>query len=211
MRAHIPGRYAAIALLLGGLACAGNKAGSDDGTVVAQDTTMAKDTAAYKGSMERDTTAMPADTSYAPAPAPTAPADTSSMAPTAPADTTSYQPAPAPTAPTDTSSYAPAAPTDSVHGPVVRAAHPALAVEHRDGKNHSALFDSPERAEWLSIHAVRLLEQPLRDRLQLHVARPLVNRPDLRIAVVFLRRVLLRIPVTSEELEAGRGDAVGHL
>lgn len=128
MRAHIPGRYAAMALLLGGLACAGNKAGSDDGTVVAQDTTQAQDTSAYKGSMERDTTAMPADTSYAPAPtpapadtsyqpapAPTAPTDTSSMAPPAdtssmaPADTSSYAPA----APTDTSSYAPAAPTDS--------------------------------------------------------------------------------------------------
>lgn len=103
MRAHIPGRYAAMALLLGGLACAGNKAGNDDGTVVAQDTTQAKDTAAYKAGMERDTTAMPADTSYqpAPAPAPTAPADTSSYAPTAPADSSSSV-TPEPTSPTDT-------------------------------------------------------------------------------------------------------------
>lgn len=95
MRAHIPGRYTALALLLGGLACAGNKAGTDEGTVVAQDSTQAKDTPAYKG-MERDTTAMPA-------PAPTA------------ADTTQYQPqaapAPAPTAPT-----LPAPATDSTSG-----------------------------------------------------------------------------------------------
>jgi len=97
MRAHTPGRYAALALLLGGLACAGNKAGTDDGTVVAQDTAQAQDTSAYKG-MERDTTAMPA-------PAPTA------------ADTTQYQPqatpAPSPTS-ADTSSYVPSiTPTDS--------------------------------------------------------------------------------------------------
>lgn len=121
MRAHIPGRYAAVALLLGGLACAGNKAGTDDGTVVAQDSTQATDTSAYKG-MERDTTAMPAPAPTAadttqyqpqatPAPSPT-PADTSSYTPSAtPADTSSYAPS---NAPTDTSSYAPsAAPTDS--------------------------------------------------------------------------------------------------
>jgi hypothetical protein len=93
MRAHIPGRYAAMALLLGGLACAHNKVETDEGSVVAQDSTKAKnDTSAYKG-MERDTTAAPA-----PAAAPT------------PVDTTQYQPqaapAPAPT-PTDTSSYVP--------------------------------------------------------------------------------------------------------
>ena len=101
MRAHIPGRYAALALLLGGLACAHNKVNTDEGSVVAQDSTKAKnDTSAYKG-MERDTTAAPA-----PTPAPT---DTSKAAPT-PADTTQYQPqaAPAPTpTPTDTSSYVP--------------------------------------------------------------------------------------------------------
>ena len=107
MRAHIPGRYAALALLLGGLACAGNKANTDEGSVVAQDSTKAKnDTSAYKG-MQRDTTAAPAPTS--------APTDTSKAAPTpapTPADTTQYQPqaAPAPTptpTPTDTSSYVP--------------------------------------------------------------------------------------------------------
>ncbi len=105
MRAHTPGRYAALALLLGGLACAGNKAGSDDGTVVAQDSTQANDTSAYKGG-ERDTTAMPAPadtTSYAPQ----APVDTSAAAPTAPADTTSY----VPQTPTDTTSSA--APVDT--------------------------------------------------------------------------------------------------
>ncbi len=93
MRAHIPGRYAALALLLGGIACAGNKAGTDDGTVVAQDTTQVNDTSAYKG-QERDTTAMPA-------PAPTTPA---------PADST-YQPTQPSAAPADTSTYAPTAPT----------------------------------------------------------------------------------------------------
>jgi hypothetical protein len=104
MRAHIPGRYAALALLLGGLACASNKANTDDGSVVAQDSTKAKnDTSAYKG-MERDTTA---------APAPATPTDTTQAAPApapTPADTTQYQPqaAPAPTpTPTDTSSYVP--------------------------------------------------------------------------------------------------------
>ena len=90
MRAHTPGRYAALALLLGGLACAGNKGGTDDGTVVARDSTQAKDLPAYKG-MERDTTAMPAP---------------------AAADTTPYQPqatpAPSPTN-VDTSSYVPPA------------------------------------------------------------------------------------------------------
>lgn len=113
MRVHTPGRYAALALLLGGLACAGNKA-NDDGTVVAQDSTQANDTSAYKGG-QRDTTAMPAPadtTTYAPS----APADTSAAAPTAPADTTSYVPqTPTDTtssaAPVDTTSAAPAAPT----------------------------------------------------------------------------------------------------
>jgi hypothetical protein len=112
MRAHIPGRYAALALLLGGLACAHNKANTDEGSVVAQDTTKAKnDTSAYK-SGQRDTMNVPtpADTTQA-APAPTTP-DTSKAAPT-PADTTQYQPQAAP-APTDTSSYVPQkAPSDT--------------------------------------------------------------------------------------------------
>jgi hypothetical protein len=109
MRAHIPGRYAALALLLGGLACSHNKANVDEGSVVAQDSTKANnDTSAYKG-QERDTTAMPTpaptDTTQA-APAPT-PTDTTQAAPApTPADTTQYQPQAAPT-PTDTSSYVP--------------------------------------------------------------------------------------------------------
>jgi hypothetical protein len=120
MRAQIPARYAALALLFGGLACAGNKA-SDDGSVVAQDSTQVQDTSAYKGG-ERDTTnvAVPADTSMA-APAP---ADTGMAAPAptpTPADTTQYQPQAAPAdttggyaptpAPTDTTSAAPTSPT----------------------------------------------------------------------------------------------------
>jgi hypothetical protein len=98
MRAHIPGRYAALALLLGGLACASNKANTDEGSVVAQDSTKANtDTSAYKA-QPRDTMAVPTDTTHA-APTPAAPAPT-------PADTTQYQPQAAPT-PTDTSSYVP--------------------------------------------------------------------------------------------------------
>ncbi len=69
MRAHIPGRYAALALLLGGLACASNKANTDEGSVVAQDSTKANnDTSAYKA-QPRDTMAVPTDTTHA-APAP---------------------------------------------------------------------------------------------------------------------------------------------
>ncbi|HEY8257818.1 MAG TPA: hypothetical protein VIG08_09185 [Gemmatimonadales bacterium] len=112
MRVHTPARYAALALLLGGLACAGNKA-NDDGTVVATDSTQAQDTSAYKGG-ERDTTSVPLPspvdtTQAAPAPAPT-PADTTQYQPSAtPTDTTGgYQP----TTPTDTAAPAPA-PTDS--------------------------------------------------------------------------------------------------
>ncbi len=120
MRAQIPARYAALALLFGGLACAGNKA-SDDGSVVASDTTQVQDTSAYKGG-DRDTTnvAVPSDTTMA-APAP---ADTSMAVPApTPADTTQYQPeaAPADTTggyaptplPTDTNSAAPTEPTDT--------------------------------------------------------------------------------------------------
>ena len=103
MRAHIPGRYAALALLLGGLACAHNKANTDEGSVVAQDSTKANnDTSAYKA-QPRDTMAIPKDTTTQAAPAPT---------PT-PADTTQYKPQAAPT-PTDTSSYVPQqSPTDT--------------------------------------------------------------------------------------------------
>ena len=104
MRATIPGRYAALALLLGGLACAHNKVETDEGSVVAQDSTKAQnDTSAYKPA-ERDTTMAPT-----PASAPTTP-DTTSAAPTpapTPADTTQYQPQAAPTpSPSDTGAAA---------------------------------------------------------------------------------------------------------
>lgn len=108
MRVHTPARYAALALLLGGLACAGNKA-SDDGTVVATDSTQAQDTSAYKGG-ERDTTSVPlpspVDTTQAaptPAPAPTS------------ADTTQYQPSATPT--DTTGGYQPTTPTETQPAP----------------------------------------------------------------------------------------------
>ena len=55
MPTHLPGRYVAAALLLGGLACAGNKAPNENAEM-AKDTTQIQDSAAYKA-MERDTTA----------------------------------------------------------------------------------------------------------------------------------------------------------
>ena len=70
MRVHNSARYAAIAALIGGLACAGNKARTTDTTpneaAAARDTTSARDTLngqtenppGYRG-MERDTTMVP--------------------------------------------------------------------------------------------------------------------------------------------------------
>jgi hypothetical protein len=68
MRVHNSTRYAAIAALLGGLACAGNKARTTDGAeaAAARDTTTTRDTVGgqtenppgYRG-MERDTTMVP--------------------------------------------------------------------------------------------------------------------------------------------------------
>jgi hypothetical protein len=69
MRVHNSTRYAALAALLGGLACAGNKARTTDGTdqaAAARDTTTTRDTVGgqtenppgYRG-MERDTTMVP--------------------------------------------------------------------------------------------------------------------------------------------------------
>lgn len=68
MRAHNYTRYAAIAALLGGLACAGNKARTTDTdqAAAARDTTSGRDTVGgqaenppgYRG-MERDTTMVP--------------------------------------------------------------------------------------------------------------------------------------------------------
>jgi hypothetical protein len=71
MRVHSSTRYVALAALAGALACAGNKARTDDGTqpdqaAAARDTTSGRDTLngqnqnppGYRG-MERDTTAVP--------------------------------------------------------------------------------------------------------------------------------------------------------
>jgi hypothetical protein len=71
MRIHSTTRYAALAALLGGLACAGNKARTDETTqpndrAAARDTTTVRDTLGgqaenppgYRG-MERDTTQVP--------------------------------------------------------------------------------------------------------------------------------------------------------
>jgi len=63
MRINLPARYAAMGLLFGALACAGNTARTDDETGAAVDTTATGDTATqnpsgYRG-MERDTSAVP--------------------------------------------------------------------------------------------------------------------------------------------------------
>ena len=63
MRAHSPTRYAAMVLLIGGLACAGNKArtaeGDADQAAAARDTTSeAQNPSGYSG-MERDTAIAP--------------------------------------------------------------------------------------------------------------------------------------------------------
>src|SRR5262245_11810355 len=56
-----------------------------------------------------------------------------------------------------------------------------------------------------------LLEQRFRDRLQLHVARPLIDRADLRVAVELLDRVLPAVAISSKKLYANRADLVCHL
>src|SRR2546423_1770967 len=56
-----------------------------------------------------------------------------------------------------------------------------------------------------------LLQQHFRDGVELHVARPLVNRSDLRIAVELLDRILLGIAVTSEQLDRERRHPLGDL
>src|SRR5437879_5467199 len=67
------------------------------------------------------------------------------------------------------------------------------------------------RAVCISTDGWRLFQQQLRDRVQLHVARALIDRADLRVAVELLDRIFLRIPVAAEQLDAERGDALGHL
>lgn len=140
MRAHIPSRYAALALLLGGLACSHNKANVDEGSVVAQDSTKAtNDTSAYKG-QERDTTAMPT-----PAPTPT---DTTQAAPAptpTPADTTQYQPQAAPT-PTDTSSYVPQQ-TPSDTGAAAQPTSPAPTPAPAPGADTSGMSHDSTKSQ----------------------------------------------------------------
>lgn len=60
MRVHFPARYAAIGILVGALACAGNSARTDeDETATAQDTSEVQNPPGYRG-MERDTAMVPA-------------------------------------------------------------------------------------------------------------------------------------------------------
>src|SRR5678815_2784787 len=56
-----------------------------------------------------------------------------------------------------------------------------------------------------------LLQQRLRDGVELHVARALVDRPDLGVAIELLRRVLARIAVAAEEFAPLRTHPGGHL
>src|SRR5689334_8793732 len=54
-------------------------------------------------------------------------------------------------------------------------------------------------------------EEQLRDRLELHVGRALVDLPDLRVAIELLDRVVLRVAVAAVELYGERGDVLGRL
>src|SRR5262245_15518199 len=56
-----------------------------------------------------------------------------------------------------------------------------------------------------------LLQEQLGDSLQLHVAGSLVDRTDLGVPVILLRRILLGIAVSAEQLQALGGDAIRHL
>src|SRR5512133_1982931 len=58
---------------------------------------------------------------------------------------------------------------------------------------------------------VLLSQQLLRDRLQLHVGRPLVNCPYLRVAIELLDGVVLRVAIPTEQLDAERRHALAHL
>src|SRR6266487_2275220 len=46
-----------------------------------------------------------------------------------------------------------------------------------------------------------LLQEQLRDRVELHVARAFVDRPDLRVAVELLDGIFLSIAVAPEQLD----------
>src|SRR5215831_6482930 len=56
-----------------------------------------------------------------------------------------------------------------------------------------------------------LLEHCLRYRLKLHVARALVDRADLGVAIELLGWIVLRVAVATEELERDGRHAFGHL
>src|SRR5215204_903556 len=56
-----------------------------------------------------------------------------------------------------------------------------------------------------------LPQEQLRDGLELHVRRTLVDRPDLRVAIEFLDRIVLRVAVAAKELDAERGHALTDL
>src|SRR4029079_14105456 len=53
-----------------------------------------------------------------------------------------------------------------------------------------------------------LSDDEFSDRLQLHVRRAFINRTDLRIAPVFLDRIILHVTITTVELNRFRADAL---
>src|SRR5438094_2255221 len=59
--------------------------------------------------------------------------------------------------------------------------------------------------------ASSLCQEELRDRVELHVARAFVDRPDLRIAVELLDRIFLGISVAPKQLNRERRDPLGDL
>jgi hypothetical protein len=60
MTIRSPAGFAALAMLFGTLACAGNRAGGEEETAAARDTSDAQNPPGYRG-MERDTTLLPPD------------------------------------------------------------------------------------------------------------------------------------------------------
>lgn len=116
MRVHSSTRYAAFAVLMGALACAGNKVRSDE-AAGASDTTSVRDTLGgetqnppgYRG-MERDTTMVPGNQrtptdTFLERQGTGAPQDTAGYSGMERVDTTSRQSQANPQAQTDTSSY----------------------------------------------------------------------------------------------------------
>src|SRR5216117_3732167 len=56
-----------------------------------------------------------------------------------------------------------------------------------------------------------LFQDLLRNRVQLHVARPLVDRADLGVALELLNRVLLGVAVAAKQLYRERRDPLRYL